>query len=128
MKKDEFKQRIEEIMSADYYEELIDKFYTDVFEQKKICSKCSLILPADKKHFGPHPHTRDGLQSQCRTCQTRANEASAAKRAEKERIETGHQIVEQVAEQWTDYEEEYTESGEEIEDYKEEFVDYQEDA
>jgi hypothetical protein len=121
MKNDEFKERVFEIVelfSSGSHEEAIDELYKDIFQIRKICSKCAQVFPADKKYFANHPRTRDGFQSQWRSCQDEANKTSGAKKAEQERIETGHQ--------WKDYEEDFTEPVEDFSDYEEDFVDFKE--
>jgi len=136
MTKDEFKQRVFEIINiaaakiSGDYDQVVNQLYTDIFQIKKICSRCEQIFPADTKYYAKHPNTRDNLQSQCRACQSELSDKAADRRREKERIETGHKLPPQEEEPkeetWEDYTEKYVEPGEEIDDYEEEFVDFHE--
>lgn len=55
------------------------KFLMDPKANGKACTKCGIHQTPDK--YSAHVSTRDGLQSQCRTCVNEANKAAYAQKA-----------------------------------------------
>lgn len=72
-------------------QQAVNKFINWVYQIRKQCAKCKVLLPADINHFSPHKTTRDGLQSWCRNCVNRqTNERKARLARENKKAPTDY--------------------------------------